>query len=370
MEVKVCKACITPSTRPRIAFDQNGICNACNYALTKESIDWEARKNELQEILEKHRSRDGSYDCVVPWSGGKDSSSIAYRLKFEYGMNPLLVTFSPLIPNEIGAHNREALIRKGFDHLMVRPNQQVARHLARRFFIERGNQKVAWDAGVTALPVQIACRYGIKLIFYAEHGESEYGGRVLHANSSKIRDLTEVLEHLVGDDPRNWVDEVVSERDLNPYLYPERDVLEQVQPTAYYFAYFYRWSMYQNYLFIKDKIDFRTCEHGRTEGTFTNFDSLDDKTDNLYYYLQYIKFGFGRATRDASRMIQNHQMTREQGLELATKYDDEFPLMYHGDNLEYLGLSESQFAEVIDRHRNPELWAREENRWKLKFSVS
>ena len=115
----------------------------------------------------------------MPWSGGKDSSTIAYRLKFEFGMNPLLVTFSPLILNDVGIANRETMLRVGFDHVFVRPDQRVSRHLARRFFVERGNLKVAWDAGVNAVPVKVALAHRIPLVFYAEHGESEYGGRVL-----------------------------------------------------------------------------------------------------------------------------------------------------------------------------------------------
>src|SRR3989338_4875299 len=144
MRVQYCKECLMPSTRPRISFDPEGICNACRHAEEKRKVNWIARRDEFLQLIELYRSKDGSWDCVVPWSGGKDSSAIAYRLKFEFGMNPLLVTFSPLLPTEVGVYNREALIGQGFDHLIVRPNQKVHRYLAKRFFTERGNHKVAW----------------------------------------------------------------------------------------------------------------------------------------------------------------------------------------------------------------------------------
>jgi len=119
--MKYCTKCLMPNTRPRITFDEKGVCNACNYAEKKHQkdsgIDWEARKKEFLEIISKYRSKDGSWDCLVPWSGGKDSSTIAYKLKFEFGMHPLLVTFSPQLPTEVGDHNREALIKAGFDHI-------------------------------------------------------------------------------------------------------------------------------------------------------------------------------------------------------------------------------------------------------------
>jgi len=367
--VRYCARCLMPDTRPRVVFDANGVCNACLNVEHKRAIDWDARREEFLALVEPFRSTTGKWDCVVPWSGGKDSSSIAWRLKFDFGLNPLLVTFAPLVVNEVGQANRESLIRAGFDHVFFRPNQKVHRRLAKRFLIERGNPKVAWDAGVNAVPLQVALQYGIPLVFYAEHGESEYGGRVLSEESKKIRNLTEVIEHQVGDDPRNWVDEEISEADLNPYLYPEAAAVEALGVRAFYFAYFFRWSMFDNYQFIKSRIPFRTHPAGRTSGTFTDFDSLDDKSDDLYYYMQFIKFGFGRAIRDASRMIQNGQLSREQGLEYARKYDGEFPGEHLDAMLEYLEMSRAQLLETIDLHRNPEIWSKESGEWRLRFPV-
>src|SRR3989338_44066 len=243
-----CKKCLMPNTRPRIEFDQGGVCNACRHAEDKwNSVYWDKRKEEFIKLIEPYRSNDGCWDCIVPWSGGKDSSCIAYRLKFEFGMNPLLVTFSPQIPNEVGQHNREALIKMGFDHLFFRPNQKAHRRLERRFFIERANHKVAWDAGVNAIPIQSAVKFKIPLVFYAEHGESEYGGKGLREESKKIRDFTEVIEHQIGDDPRNWIDGDITVRDLNPYCYPAVTAVQSVDVKALYFAYLFKWSSYENY---------------------------------------------------------------------------------------------------------------------------
>jgi len=369
-KIAYCTRCLMPNSRPRIVFDDNGVCNACLYAERKhQEINWEERKQEFLQTLDRFRSKNGTWDCVVPWSGGKDSSSIAWKLKYEFNMNPLLVTFSPMMPNEVGNRNREALINAGFDHLFFRPNQKVHRRLAKRFFIERGNPKVAWDAGVNVTPVQVAVNYGIQLIFYAEHGETEYGGKVIHADSSKIRDFTEVIEHQVGDDPLNWMDEEITEKDLQAYLYPDLDGIQKAGVTAYYFGYFNKWNMFENYHYIKDKINFTTHPQGRTVGTFTHFDSLDDKMDPLYYHMQYIKFGFGRAVRDASRLIQNGHMKRADGLEAARKYDDEFPNEFFKEVLEYLDLDEEAFHNIVDKHRNPEIWEQKNGEWKLKFGL-
>lgn len=368
-KVQYCSRCIMPNTRPRVVFDAEGVCNACRNAEEKKKINWKERREEFEELLSRYRSKNGSWDCVVPWSGGKDSSAVAHKLKFEFGMNPLLVTFSPMLPNEVGEYNREALIRQGFDHVFFRPDQKVHRRLARRFFIERGNPKVAWDAGINAIPVKMAVKIGIPLVFYAEHGESEYGGKVLSEDSKKRRNFTEVVEHQIGDDPRNWVDEQITENDLNAYIYPDLDEIQRGGVTAYYFSYFNRWSMFENYQYIKSKYHFKTCPKGRTDGTFTNFDSLDDKFDNVYYYMQFVKFGFGRCVRDACRLIQNDQMTREEGLHLAQKYDDEFPHEFFQDVLEYLNLTEQEFHELVDKHRNEEIWKKENHVWGLKYPL-
>jgi N-acetyl sugar amidotransferase len=355
-----------PDTRPRIEFDASGICNACiNSVEKRQDVDWEKRKEEFLELIEGCRGRNNQYDCIVPWSGGKDSSSIAYRLKFDFGLNPLLITFSPLIPNEIGFHNREQILKCGFDHIFVRPNQAVSRGLARRFFIERGNPKVHWDAGVNSVPIQFAVEKKIPLVFYAEHGESEYGGRLKDKEARRTRDYTEVVEHQVGDDPSNWVEENVSVSELAPYIYPSPGHIKSEGIKAFYFSYFFRWSTKENFDFIRSKIDFHTAVAGRTDGTFTNFDSLDDKIDNVYYYMQFIKFGFGRATRDASRMIQNGQLTREQGLELAQQHDSQFPSEGFDESLDYLGLDSTEFSEIVDQHRNPEIW-KFDKQWQLR----
>lgn len=365
--VRFCSRCLTPNSRPRVVFDADGICNACRNAEDKNRIDWVARREEFQALVSPLRCGDATkYDCIVPWSGGKDSSSIAYKLKFEFGLNPLLVTYAPMIPNEIGHHNREEMVKLGFDHLYFRANQKALRYLAKRFFIERGNPKVAWDAGINAVPVQVAVNYKIPVVFYAEHGESEYGGRVLSEEHRRTRDFTEVIENYVGDDPRNWVDDHISARELCPYVYPPSEDVAAVGVKAFYFGYFFRWSMYENYRFIREKIDFRTNQKGRTDGTFTNYDSLDDKIDNLYYYMQFIKFGFGRAVRDASRLIQNGHMTRVEGLEFARKYDDEFCYEHFDEVLAYLELTRSEFDTIVDRHRNSEIWTKDGSRWVLR----
>lgn len=378
MTIKICKICVTPNTRPRINFNNDGVCNACINSDQKKNIDWTEREKEfdlyVQRIKHEKKKNNNQYDCIVPWSGGKDSTSIALRLKKNYNLNPLLVTFSPLIINEVGQYNREILLDEGFDSIFFRPNQKVAKILARRFFIERGNPKVAWDAGINSIPVKIAQNFKIPYIFYAEHGESEYGGLVLNQDSQKIRDYEEVIEHQIGDYPENWIDDEISEDDLAPYLYPKLEN-QNLKTTALYFSYFFKWSMADNYDYVKENLPrFQTSEFGRTSGTFTNFDSLDDKIDDLYYYMQYIKFGFGRCVRDASRFVQNNRISRDDAMSYVQKYDGEFPKNNLNQVLNFLSLEKKEFEEIVDKHRNEEIWSKNQknswpDNWQLKNKI-
>ena len=364
--VKYCKNCLMPDTRPRVIFINN-ICNGCITANSKKKINWKKREKEFLNLTSKFKKNSNYYDCIVPFSGGKDSAAIAHKLKFKFGLNPLLVTASPLIPNDIATHNREEMVKLGFDNIVIRPNQKISRYLAKRFFIERGNPKIHWEASKEAIPMGIAIKYKIPLIFYAEHGESEYGGLVLNKNSLKKKDYTEIVEHIVGDTPENWIDEGISKTDLYHYMYPKSSEIIKSGLEIRYFGYFFKWSMYENYKYIKKYINFRTANNGRTEGTLTNFDSLDDKIDTLFYYIQYIKFGFGRCIRDASRMIQNKVISRKKALYYVKKYDHEKPSEYFKEQLEYLNLNKKEFNEIVDSHRNSEIWNFKKGKWFLRY---
>ena len=373
MTIQFCSKCLMPSTRPRIVFT-DGVCNACANAKEQQEIDWDARKKEFLEVIDQYRA-DGPYDCIVPFSGGKDSAAIAWRLKHEYGLNPLLACYGQLMWTEVGRANMDRVAKDGFDILRWGVNGNISRRLARRFFIERGCPKIHYNAGVNAVPLRTAIAFNIPLVIYAEMGEQFYGGLVLDEESKRTRNLTEVLEHQIGDDPRNWAIDGVSENELTPYIYPEADDIDRVGVKAFYFSYFHKWDIYENYQLMRDKLGFRTawcgdletglyvCKSGwggdpyeRSDGTFVGWDSIDDCIDDLDFFMCFPKFGFGRATRMASRLIQGGHMTREEGLKLVRQYDGEFPKTYLPQILEYLDMDLAELNSVIDKHRNPELW--------------
>ncbi len=362
-----------PSTRPRMTMT-DGVCNACLNALAKKEVNWLYRATEFAHIAEDMRDeQSGPYHCVVPFSGGKDSAAIALKLKKEYGLNPLLVCYGQLLWTDVGRHNFERVRQHGFDIVNFMPNGRVQRDLARQFFIERGHPKQHYDAGVNATPLRVAQAFGIKTVWYAEHGESEYGGHVRNQEATRTRDLDEVLENQIGDDPRNWAQDGIPLRDLAPYIMPDTDI------TAYYWSYFHKWDTYENYTYCRDELGFVGEPHvvlktevpeiadlTRSCGTFVGWDSIDDMIDDLDFFMMHIKFGFGRATRQACRLIQNGHITRTEGLKWARMYDGELPKRYMPQILEYLRMDLEEFTKIVDQHRNPEIWLQDGDSWLLR----
>jgi N-acetyl sugar amidotransferase len=386
--VKWCKTCLMPDTRPRVVFE-DGVCNACRYHASKGAIDYDGRKEQFAELVARKR-RHPAYDCIVPFSGGKDSAAVTMRLR-ELGLRPLLVTYGQLLWTDVGRRNFDRVISAGFDCIYSRVDQRVSRALARRFFIERGHPKQHYDAGVNAVPIRVAVDMGIPLVVFAEHGETEYGGRIADEEARRRRNLAEVLEHQVGDDPRNWATEGISEREIFPYLYPDIDEVEKVGVEAVYFSWYFGWDIYENAKLMREKLGFEQAHNGsyvrtklvhggvelhrddkcppwwgKSDGSFEGYDSIDDKIDDLDYWMMHVKFGFGRAARQASRLIQYGHLTREQGLELVRAYDGEFPETYIDDVLDYLGMTREELLAVADKHRNSEIWERKGAAWVLK----
>ena len=385
--IRVCRTCLMPSSRPRVVFDETGQCNACVWAFgEKQRIDWNERAKEFKDVVAQHK-RHPAYDCVVPFSGGKDSATIAFRISREYGLRPLLVCYGQLVWTDVGRRNLNRVADAGLDIFYWRVDQRVSRSLARRFFIERGHPKQHYDSAVNAVPLITAVNFNIPLVIYAEHGETEYGGLVLDEESRRTRNLAEVLENQVGDDARNWASADISERDLYPYVYPDAADVERVGVKAFYFSYFHKWDIYENAQYARKKMKFEVADStgsdawwyknvnrspgnrwswwGRSDGSFEGFDSIDDAIDDLDYYMMHVKFGFGRATRMASRLIQNGHMTRGQGIELAKRYDGEFPRRYLPQICDYLGMTEMEIRETANLHKNPEIWDGNKLRWEI-----
>lgn len=369
-EIRFCKKCTISNQRPRITFDEHGVCSACNFAeYKKNKIDWAEREKELVELCNKHRKHDGSYDVIVPCSGGKDGSFVAHQLKYKYGMNPLTVTWAPLLPTDIGRLNLDNFIRiGGFDHVLGTPNGKVNRLLTNLAFKHLGDPFQPFIYGQTNFPLKMAVNYKVSLIMYGENGEVEYGGDMKNA----FRPTREIQDHdkhyFSGMPPEFWLEHGLTEKDISPYGAPPFADITANKTEIHFFGYYKFWDPQENFYYCLKNTGFSPNPE-RTEGTYSKYASLDDRIDGFHYYLAYIKFGIGRTTSDTAHEIRDEKITREEGISLIRKYDGEFPAKYYREFLEYADISEDEFRDVIDSWRSDHIWKQEGGEWKLRRAI-
>ena len=362
------------SRKPTIFFDEEGVCSACRYHHRKyHEIDWEQRERELVDLCDRHRSRNGSYDVVVPGSGGKDSVYVGHILKHKYGMNPLTVTWAPHRYTDIGWRNFQNWIDAGFDNILVTPNGKVHRTLTRFAFENLLHPFQPFMIGQKNVGPRLALEKGIKLIMYGE-SQAE-GGSLLNADNPRMpnsffarpRDRLRGIE--VGGVP---FDQLVSygipESELQPYIPVALEDVEAAGIDVHFMSYYKLWRPQDNYYYAVEHCGFEANPE-RSEGTYSKYASLDDKIDGFHYFTTYIKFGIGRATYDAAQEVRNGHITREEAVALAHKFDGEFPKKYFVEFLDYIGITEQRFWELIDNGRSAHLWEHTDSGWKLKHQV-
>jgi N-acetyl sugar amidotransferase len=380
-EVVFCKRCVVSNQRPRTDLDAEGVCQPCRYHEHKAGlIDWKEREGMLVELLDRHRSTDGSFDIIVPSSGGKDSNYVAHQLKYRYGMHPLTVTWAPFIYTDIGWQNYFSLVQSGFDNMLFHPNGRLHRKLARIAFESKGDAWEPFTFGQKSYAFHVAVKFGIPLIFYGENGEVEYGGS--EKNRDKPYESVEDWEELyfkgtgvdalirVGLDHGVFTKEEVLDRTFDMYKSPPLEQIRALDAQMHWYSFYQKWTPQENYYYSVEHTGFEANPEGRSEGTYSKYTSLDDRLDGFHWYLSYIKFGMGRASREAQMEIRNKHLTREEGVALVRRYDGEFPKKYFQDFLAYLDITEEYFREVIDRYRMPHLWEKANGSWKLKHVVS
>jgi len=368
-EVKFCKKCTISNQRPRITFDENGVCSACNFAEFKRTqIDWKARDAELVALCEKHRKGNGEYDVIVPCSGGKDGSFVAHQLKYKYGMNPLAVTWAPLKASAIGRQNLDAFIASGFNHVLGTPNPQVTKKRAHLSFKHLGDPFQPFIYGQTNFPLHMAVKNNVQLIMYGENGEVEYGGNMKNA----LRPTRDIQDHdshyFSGLPPEFWAEHGVSLADLYPFMAPKFEEIEKNKTEIHFLGYYKFWDPQENYYYCHEHTGF-TANTERSEGTYSKYASLDDEIDGFHYYLSYIKFGIGRTTSDTAHEIRDGKITREEGVALVKRYDHEPPKKYYKEFLDFCSITNKEVNEVIDSWRSDHLWHQVDGEWSLKHTV-
>ena len=364
-----CANCLSMSSRRRITFDERGYCNACVWTEKKKTLDWDARHVELENLLHKHRRNDGNFDCMVPCSGGKDGSYVAYNLKHKYGMNPLCVTVTPALALPLGDQNLRAFVESGYNHISINPDHEAMRSLNKTGFIEMGFPYYGWLIAIHTAVIRTSTAFGIDLIFYGEDGEVEYGGSDETSKNPIYNVHYQKKVYLEGGYEKVLAASGLTANQLNFFSFPSDDELNKHALEFTHWSYFEDWDPYRNYLIAKEHCGLKEAEDSNA-GTFTNFSQNDQALYALHTYLMYLKFGFGRANQDACIEIRRGAMDREQAVNLVRLYDGHYPEEFMQLYLDYYQMTQAEFDAVLDRYANQELFEKVDGFWKPKFLVA
>jgi N-acetyl sugar amidotransferase len=358
--IQYCKRCIMPHTKPDLYIDEEGICSACRSYESRKEIDWAQRKQELLQVLERYRSKNGSnYDCIVPVSGGKDSHYQVIRM-LELGMNPLCITATTDQLSEIGRHNIENIKRLGVDYVEVTVNPRVRSQVNRLALAQVGD--ISWPEHLTifTIPVRLAVQMNIPLLIWGENAQNEYGGPAAAAENNVLtRRWLEEFGGLLGLRVSDLVgQDAIEERHLIQYTYPSEEELQRVGVTGLYLGYYIPWDGYSNAL-IAQAHGFRTF-HSNVEGSLVNYENLDNIQTGIHDYFKFLKYAFGRATDLACMHIRRGRLTREDGLKLTRLHDGKFPWTYLGYSIELvlkeININLEEFVKICDRFTNKKLF--------------
>ena len=359
-KIKYCKCCVMPETKPDLYIAEEGVCSACLNIEIRQEIDWDARKEELIQILDRYRFRDGSnYDCIVPVSGGKDSTYQTIRL-LELGMNPLCVTATTCMLSDIGRRNIENLKKLGVDYIEVTTNPVVRRRLNYIGLTQVGD--ISWPEHVSifTIPVRVAVQLNISLIVWGENPQNEYGGPAAAAGNNILnRRWLEEFGGLLGMRVSDLIGQYgIEKKHLVQYTYPSDEELKSVGVTGLFLGYYLPWDGFSNALFSQAH-GFQTY-HKPVEGSLVNYENLDNYQTGIHDYFKYLKYGFSRATDLACMHVRRGRLSREDAINLVKMHDGKFPWNYLGMPLENilkeLDMTVDEFIKVCDRFTNKKLF--------------
>ena len=362
--MKYCTRCIIPDSRPHIQFDAQGVCNACRAHASKPQINWVQRQQAFCEVVAHAKARSQGYDCIIPVSGGKDSTWQVVTC-LEYGLHPLAVTWKTPARTAIGAQNLANLISLGVDHIDFQVNPQVEKQLLYHALVRYGATAIPMHLAMFNIPLSLAVKFDIPLIIWGENSAFEYGGREDERYGCRL-DSQWVKTYGVthGTTACDWVSETLTERDLTPYFGPSPAELARQNILAVFLGYYFPWDPATS-LAVAYQHGFRPRAEGPKTGYY-DYADIDDDFIAIHHYLKWYKFGFTRSFDNLSLEIRNGRMQREEAIDILRQRGDETP---HGDIAtfcDFVGISVCRFATIVETFRNLHIWYQADGVWQIR----
>jgi N-acetyl sugar amidotransferase len=339
--IKYCNRCCMPETMEGITFDEFGICTPCRSSEEKMHINWEERETTLNEIILQNKSQN-YYDCLLPMSGGKDSMFQAYILTYKYGLTPLAVTHGANWMSLTGRYNLEnCLIKFDLDHLIFHAKRSVINKAARKSLTEIGDACWHCHIGAGTFVIQTALSWKLDLMIWGESiAERDGRGSYINQSEASLYYNLEVSGKVKAED---YVDESLDAKELSKWFYPNKESLQQSKIRYLHLGDYMFWDEEKQVEFVVNEFEWM---NSKVENTFKGYKSNECVMAGVHDYANFIKRGIGRATVQASDDIRRGLVTREEGIELAKKYDSQRPhaLDFY---LKITGYSEHEFEDIL-----------------------
>src|SRR5262249_2285031 len=353
--VRWCCSCILPDTRPNLVIGADGVCTACRNHGTKQAIDWAARAAALDDIVTQSNANASSYDCVIPVSGGKDSTWQTIKC-LELGPKPLGVTWRPPGRTAIGQRNLDNLTGLGVDHIDYTINPKVKRKFMLKGYERLGSTAIAMHLALFAIPLTIAARWRIPLVIWGENSAFEYGNADdAHTGFALDGAWLRTYGATHGTSAADWVDDELSAKDLTPYFWPSDEELSRAGVRALFLGCYVPWDPQETYRVARAH-GFREAEAARI-GYYAYAD-IDDDFISLHHWMKWYNFGSTRLFDNLSLEIRNGRMTRERAIAIVREVGDQTPRRDIASFCAYAGISEARFNAIAERFRNPAVWQR------------
>lgn len=360
--LKYCVRCVMPHTKPDLHIDEDGVCNACRSIEKRNEIDWDQRKKDLLIVLDRYRKNGSNWDCIVPVSGGKDSTYQVIRM-LQLGLNPLCVTSTTCDLSDIGRKNIENIKKLGVDYVEFSPNPIVRAKLNRIGLVEVGDISWPEHVGIFTIPVRAAVQFNVPLIVWGENSQNEYGGPAAAADNNTLsRRWLEEFGGLLGMRVADLTESYgIEARHLLPYQYPSDEELKRVGVTGLFLGHYLPWDGLSNAL-IAQASGFVTFAQP-VEGSMVNYENLDNYQTGIHDYFKFLKFGFSRATDIACLHVRRNRITRQDALEIVKARDGKFPWTYLGKPIEEiltpLDMTLEEFVKICDKFTNKKIFKRD-----------
>lgn len=362
-----CNKCILPNTRPNIYILANGICSACDYNLHKEKVNWKNKKFEFLKIVKKIKSKNLLYDCLIPVSGGKDSTW-QVLLALKYKLNPLTFTYKSPLRNKIGQKNLDNLKKLGVHHIDFTVNEKVEKKILKRAFIKYGAVAIPMHMAMWSMSYNLAVKFKIPYIFWGENSAKEYGGskkdrKLKFLNSDWIKKYGISFNTTAED----WLSKDLTKKDLAPFIKEKNFKNKNTEPKSIFLGDYFKWDPVKTYNKAK-KFGFLGIK-GKPKIGIYKYADIDDNMISIHHYLKIFKFGFSRSYDNLSLEIRNKRISRKEAVKKISKEGFNAPNQDINKFCNLIKISKKKFLKNCEKFRNENIWIKKKNRWHLKYPL-